>query len=146
MIQKLNALKQYNVIAKNTFYLSIIEGLRLLMPFIALPYIIHTVGGVNYGKICFAQTVIAYFLTIVDFGLNIVAVKEVAVNIENKEKLSSIVSAFLWIRLFLCSAGLIILLLLLMIVPLFKENSLVILFSYILVFAVIIKDSANTRI
>lgn len=47
-------LDSYKVIFQNTFYLSIIEAIRLIMPFIALPYIITTIGATNYGIIIFS--------------------------------------------------------------------------------------------
>ena len=44
---------KYNIIVKNTSYLSILELLKMVMPFIALPYIIRIVGSESYGLIAF---------------------------------------------------------------------------------------------
>ena len=38
------------------------------MPFIALPYIIKTVGVTNYGSIVFAQAIISYFQIFINWG------------------------------------------------------------------------------
>lgn len=50
----LNKLRNNRTILQNTGYLSIIEVIRLAMLFIALPYIIRTVGAENYGMAVFA--------------------------------------------------------------------------------------------
>lgn len=55
------SLDSYKVIFQNTFYLSIIEAIRLIMPFIALPYIITTIGATNYGIIIFLKQLFHIF-------------------------------------------------------------------------------------
>lgn len=50
-----------NKLVQNTGYLSIIEIFRLLMPFIALPYIIKTVGVTNYGSIVLRKPLFLIF-------------------------------------------------------------------------------------
>ena len=50
---------KYKVIVHNTTYLSVLEILKMVMPFVALPYLISTVGADKYGLIVFAQ---AYYL------------------------------------------------------------------------------------
>ena len=46
-------IRSYKTVLKNTFYLSILEAVHVLIPFVALPYIIKTVGAENYGKVVF---------------------------------------------------------------------------------------------
>ncbi len=128
-------IKRYKNIASNAVYLSIVEAIRLLMPFIALPYIINIAGTENYGRIVFAQTVMAYFWIIVDCGLNVVAVKEIADNADDKGKLSRLVSSFFAIRFLLSIAGLAVLSGMIYFIPLFRENKWVMYFAYIGVMA-----------
>lgn len=101
IINIINNFKSQKQIAKNTLYLSIMEGVELIIPFMALPYIINTVGADNYGKIAFAQSLVAYFAVIVNFGLSIVAAKEVAIYRDNKYELGKILCSMLIIKLFL---------------------------------------------
>ena len=70
---------KYNIIVKNTSYLSILELLKMVMPFIALPYIIRIVGSESYGLIAFIQTMISYFGIFINWGLDISAEKDVAI-------------------------------------------------------------------
>ena len=89
----LTQIKAYKTILHNTLYLSILEAVHLLLPFVALPYIIKTVGAANYGKVVFAQTIALYFMTFVNFGLDTLAVRYVAKNRENRKRLELIVGS-----------------------------------------------------
>ena len=96
-------------VAKNTIYLSIMEGVEIAIPFLALPYIIKTVTADNYGKIAFAQSIVAYFGVVVDFGLSIVAAKEVASHRDDRTELGRIFSTMLIIKFSLLSVCLVLL-------------------------------------
>lgn len=76
----LNTLGNYKTVASNTFYLTIINVVRLLTPFVALPYVIRTIGSERFGEIVFAQSVAAFTFIIINFGLDISAVKDVSQN------------------------------------------------------------------
>lgn len=56
------------------------EAIRLIMPFIALPYIITTIGATNYGIIIFSQTIVSYFSIVINWGLDVTSVREVSLN------------------------------------------------------------------
>lgn len=119
------------VIAKNTGFLTIIELVHLLLPFIALPYVIRTIGTERYGMVAFAQTIVAYFIIIINYGLDISAVKDVAVSRDNKTLLNEIVSIVLSIKflLFLFSFGLFMIGL--WIVPFMAEHPILMIYSFI---------------
>ena len=96
-------LESHKRVAKNTIYLTIMEGVEIAIPFLALPYIIKTVTADNYGKIAFAQSIVAYFGVVVDFGLSIVAAKEVASHRDDRTELGRIFSTMLIIKFTLLS-------------------------------------------
>ena len=58
---------KYKVIVHNTTYLSVLEILKMVMPFVALPYLISTVGADKYGLVVFAQAIISYFIIFILF-------------------------------------------------------------------------------
>ena len=122
---------QYKNIIKNSLFLSIVDGVKMLLPFIAMPYIIRVCGVENFGRIIFAQTVIGYFTIAVNFGLNIFTVKEVANNLDNRQKLSCITSTFIALRLLLVLLCFIVLCLLLTFVPFFQQFKLLLLFAFV---------------
>ena len=134
----LNLVRNNKIILKNTGYLSIIEILRMAMPFIALPYIIQTVGGENYGKAVFAQTIISYFSIFINWGLDISAVKNVSVNRNNSVELNKIISTVLTIKLILFLISFIFLLLCINVVALMNTYKVLLLFAFITCFSEIL--------
>ena len=104
----LKTLTAYKTVLKNTFYLSILEAVHVLIPFVALPYIIKTVGAENYGKVVFAQVVVLYFMGFVNFGIDTPAVKHVARNRDCKKRLQLIVGAVVALKGLLFCSGLVV--------------------------------------
>lgn len=127
----INKLNNYRTIIQNTGYLSIIEIIRLAMPFVALPYIIKTVGTENYGLAVFAQTIISYFSIFINFGLDVSAVKDVSVNRNNKAELNKIVSSVLFVKLILFVISFLILLTILWTVPFLKIHKSLFFFAFL---------------
>ena len=122
---------KYKVIAHNTTYLSVLEIIKMVMPFVALPYLISTVGPDKYGLVVFAQAVISYFIIIVNFGLDVSAVKNISINRNDKNKLSEVVSSVLVIKSCLFLISFFILLILILCVQQFRSNSLLFLLSFL---------------
>ncbi len=126
-----NLIKNNNLIVKNTGYLTFIECIRLILPFVALPYIIRTVGIERYGMVAFAYSIISYFSIFINFGLDISSVKDVAVLRENKRELHSLVSSVLIIKLVLLLLSFVVLLFGITFIPVFAEYKTLLLFSFI---------------
>lgn len=126
----ISKLGNYKVIVQNAGYLSIIEVIRLAMPFIALPYIIRTVGASNYGLAVFAQTTISYFTIFINWGLDISAVKDVSVNRNNKYELNKIVSTVLGIKSILLLISFLVLLLCILLVPFMRNHYWLFIFAF----------------
>lgn len=122
-------IKSNNLFFKNFTYLSFVEIINIVVPFITLPYLITTLGRENYGLVIFAQAIIYYFLIFQNFGLNTYAIKEVSVNSKNNNKLSAIISNIIIVKslLFLILLGLLFILTL--IFPFLKENIFLLIFS-----------------
>lgn len=86
-------------IIKNFSFLSIIQVLSLVIPFVYYPYLIRIFGSELFGKIVYAQSVALIAIIFIDFGFNLSAVKYVSVNRNDKEKLSEILSSVVAIKL-----------------------------------------------
>ena len=134
----LNRISNYKNILKNTGYLSIIEMIRLAMPFVALPYIIQTVGAENYGMAVFAQTIVTYFSIFINWGLDISAVKDVSVNRNNQDELNRIVSSVLCIKTILLEIAFCILLACMWTIPFMASHKLLFLFAFLTCFSEIL--------
>ena len=123
-------LKEYKKIIQNAGYLGAIEVIRLILPFVALPYILSVIGGENYGIAVFSQTVISYFMIFVNFGLDESAVKNVSVNRDNKSRLNEIVTSVLAIKATLLLLGFMVLCVLLSTIPFMLEHKWLFIFAY----------------
>lgn len=125
----------YKTILKNAGYLSIIEVIRLAMPFVALPYLIKTVGASNYGLAVFAQTIISYFTIFINWGLDISAVKDVSINRDNTAELNRIVCTVLGIKSILLTLSFVVLILCIVIIPFMREHCFLFLFAFLSCFS-----------
>jgi len=108
---------RFTPVIKNASYLSVFEIMRMVMPFIALPYLISTVGGENYGTVIFVQSIIACFTLIINFGLDTSAVREVSIYRYEKEQLDKIVSSVIIIKTVLFFFSFLLLTILLIFIP-----------------------------
>lgn len=127
---KLQSLRNNKNILSSTFYLGIIEFVKLLLPFVALPYIISTVGADKYGLIVFVQSIVAYFSILIGFGFDISAVRSVAIHRDNKKELGRIVSSVLGVKFILLLVSLVLLTLLVLTVGSFRVNALIFYFVF----------------
>jgi O-antigen/teichoic acid export membrane protein len=63
---------------------------NLATPLIVVPYIVSVCGEEGYGKIGVGMAISFLLIVIIDYGSDIIGVKDVAVNRENKQKLEEI--------------------------------------------------------
>ena len=66
------------------------QAFNLITPLLVIPYIVFICGETGYGKIGVGMAVAFFLMVFVDFGSEIIGVKEVAVNRENTKNLESI--------------------------------------------------------
>lgn len=118
-----NKLKNHKTIISNTFFLSIIQFVNVLVPVLALPYVIKIIGTDLYGEIAFVQSITAYFFILINFGLDISAIKDVSQNRSDKAKLSEIVSAVFAVKTVLFITSALLFSIMILVVPSFRANS-----------------------
>ncbi len=113
---------RHKTIISNTLFLSIIQVVRILSPFVALPYVISVIGGELYGEIAFAQSVAAFAMILINFGLDFSAVRDVSQNRDNNAKIATIISSVLSVKLILFFLTTVIYSTLIFSVPTFRAN------------------------
>lgn len=117
-------------ILENFSYLSILQIVNLLIPFLTYPYLIRVLGSSIYGKVIFAQALMAYFSIIINFGFNISGTKEIAVHSDNKEKLSEILSSIFQLKIILWLICFAILIICIFFINPFNNNKILYLLSF----------------
>jgi PST family polysaccharide transporter len=119
---------------ENFFSLSVLQGIIYLINFVTFPYLVRVLGPEKFGLVAFVQVFIQYFIIATDYGFNLTATREISIHREQNEKVSEIFSAVLFIKLsFMLISGLVLLLVILTI-PKFREEWLV----YTLAFGMVI--------
>lgn len=125
--------KDGKVLFANFGYLSLLQIAGYIFPLITIPYLARVIGVEGFGKIAFASSVIIWFQTIADWGFNYTATRDVAKNRDDIARVTKIFSSVFWARCILMIGSLIILLLLILLIPIFKENTAVILVTFLMI-------------
>lgn len=108
------------IVLENFFSLSFLQALNYILPVIALPYLIRTVGLENFGKIAFAYAFTQYFVILTDYGFNLSATREVSLCESRQDLLCSIFSSVMSAKAILVLISFVIFLLAVVIVPRFR--------------------------
>jgi Membrane protein involved in the export of O-antigen and teichoic acid len=82
----------------NFLSLAILQGTNYILPLITFPYLVRVLGPAHYGLIAFSQAFITYFIVLTDYGFNLTATRQIAVNKSNKENVRSIFSTVIVIK------------------------------------------------
>ncbi|MDR2764632.1 MAG: oligosaccharide flippase family protein [Tannerella sp.] len=122
---------KFALVVKNAAWLTVFEVLRVIMPFIALPYLFYTVGEDSYGNVVFAQAIAACFSLVVNFGLDISAVRDVARLRNDKPKLDALVSAVMIIKTGLCLFSFLALVAFVQTVPRLNRDAVLFYFAFL---------------
>lgn len=85
-------------IVKNFFSLVSAQIVTALLGFAVTVYLARILEATNFGKICFAQAILVYFMLIANLGLKTLGTREVA---RNRERIKDYVNNILTLRLFL---------------------------------------------
>ncbi|HBE42172.1 MAG TPA: flippase [Bacteroidales bacterium] len=117
------------VILENFSFLSILQVSNLLIFILLIPFLFRILGKENYGIVIFAQTIVAYFSILVNFGLNVSATHDISINRDNLFKRTEIISSVLIIKVFFFFVSFFVVLILISLIPSLKNNPTVYIFS-----------------
>lgn len=130
---KINKSKDAKTLMANFGYLSLLQVAGYIFPLITIPYLARVIGVDSFGKIAFAAAILVWIENFTDWGFNFTATRDVAQNRDNKEKVSEIFSNVIWAKTLLMLIAFGILLLMIWLIPTFKENSSILLVSFLMI-------------
>ena len=132
-IDRIRQSKDGKVLVENFAYLSLLQVAGYAFPLITMPYLARVIGVEGFGKIAFASAIMVWIQTIADWGFNYTATRDVAKNREDKDKVSDIFSRVLWARCLLMLLSFVLLVLLVLLIPKFRENTAVIFVTFLMI-------------
>lgn len=109
---------------QNFFSLGVLHTVNYILPLLTIPYLVRVLNPEYYGLIAYSSSIISFLILLTDYGFNLTATREVSLNRNNIIKLNQIFSSVLTIKLFLVTASLITLLIIVNSIPKLKEHSL----------------------
>lgn len=89
----------FKTLTVNFTYLSLLKCLGLLFPLITYPIVMRTVGAENYGIVVYSQSIIAYFVIIINFGFDVSATRRSSESREDIVELCKIYSSITYLKL-----------------------------------------------
>jgi PST family polysaccharide transporter len=125
----------------NFISLGIIQSANFILPLFVMPYVIRKIGVDSFGSVSVAQVLMIYLSTITDYGFNLTATRDIALNTGDRKKISKIFYTVLLSRLVLVLVVLVFVLGLVLFVPFFRHNYLL----YLLGFIYVIGQSSMTN-
>ena len=74
------------------------QGFNVIAPFIVIPYIILKCGEENFGKSAIGLSIAFFIVVFIDFGCDILGVKDISINRDNVDKRNYIISRVVYIK------------------------------------------------
>jgi len=93
-----NHIEDKKIITSNYLSLLFLQIANYLLPLLVLPYLVRVLGAENFGLIMFAQSLTTFFIVFVDFGFSLSGTREISLARNDKQKLSKIFSAIMFIK------------------------------------------------
>ncbi len=106
---------------------------NLVTPLLLIPYIVSVCGEENFGKVSVALALSFFLIVFIDYGSELVGVREVTINRNNKEKLQHIFLTNLSSRFFVLLFVFFISVFLIFTIPYLQSEWLLFLFSLLVI-------------
>jgi PST family polysaccharide transporter len=139
MIERLNPYSFNNLIRnkslQNFIFLATIQASNVVISLITIPLLIQSIGVDQFGLVNLALSVIVLCNILVGFGYNLSAPREVAINHQNKEALSHLVSNIIGSKVLMAFFATLGIGVAIFGLGMFKEYQWILLFSVLLLFS-----------
>ena len=122
-----------NQILKNFLSLGTVQLLNAGLQLAVIPRVVQRIGLEQFGVVAVAQVLVFYLATLTDFGFNQTGTREVSVANGSKEKINHLFWNITTIKLLLCLAGFLIMLIIILTVPVVQEHTALYLLAFVFV-------------
>ena len=114
--------KDGKTVFANILSLGLLQIAGYVFPLLTMPYLARVLGVSYIGKIAFASAVIVYFQTLVDYGFNFTATRDVAKRRNDLAAVSKIYSSVLYCKILLLAIAFFLLTVLIIVIPKMREE------------------------
>lgn len=128
-IKILKQSKEVKTLSENFASLTILQILGYVFPLLTLPYLSRVIGVSKFGMLAFANVIISYVATVVFFGFQFTAVRDISRNRHNQVQLNRIVSNVTFSMLFLFIVSMITILILIYSIQYFADYRVILLLT-----------------
>jgi len=122
--------KKHKILGSNFVYLSILQGLNLILPLLTFPYLIRILGVEYFGLLSFSFAFITYFQIITDYGFNATGTRDVSMVIDNPERQNEIFNQIMSTKLFLVLLSFVLMMGIVFTFSIFRTYWIIYLFSF----------------
>lgn len=82
----------------NFFYIGVMKFLNIGSKYILVGYLIRILGENGYGLLTWVDSIVQYFILVINFGFDLYAAKHIVENKENSKKLNEVISTIYYIK------------------------------------------------
>lgn len=121
-------------VLKNTAMLYLLTAAKMVLPLIVLPYLTRVLSVSAFGTVSYVKAVMQYMQMIIDFGFIVSGTKDIALDVDDKEKIRCDINSIMTARILLSIVSLILLFVISIFIPILRNNLLFVMLSYGAVF------------
>ena len=109
------------------------QAIGIGLPLVTVPYLLRVLGPEHFGVIAFSQAMMAYFVTLNDYGFNLSATRELAICRNDRRLKSELYFSVMTIKIALCVFSFLVLCLIIDFIPQFHLHRAVYYASFLMV-------------
>ena len=118
-----------NKLLNNFMYLYGLQAFNFILPLFTFPYLIKTLQPELFGVTLYSQTIMLYFIIIIEYSYNITAIRKISINRNNKKKIEIIFNRTITTKIYLLLISLTLLTIIVLLIPKFSNYWILYLFS-----------------
>jgi PST family polysaccharide transporter len=120
-------------LVRNTAALMVVQMSTYVVPLLVVPYLARVLTKAHFGLLFYATAFTWYFITLVEYGFNLTATRQISIHCDNPKRLSQIFSSVMAAKALLTVIGFLIMLGVVLATPKLRPNLVLFLISYLAV-------------